>query len=225
MSFATGPSNISSEIRPIAMNENGDILCKTRFLENWMGSHSYPTISYGIAIIKKNKILEVLSKEISFEKLDEDSNNPNIGKMIDDCEKWFYTEKNIPYDILFTEEDIQLKINLKDYPIKDLSKYEINKEYTVKEFKHLYNIDLTKKKQLALLGAKSKTKEVENNPLVLQYNFGNVLFIRNGNLLDCFAEDYSTPIYFNYPKSLENLNVDYDCSEVTGLIFIKKKQK
>lgn len=224
--FATGPSYISSEIRPIAINNKGEILCKTRFQENWMGSHAYPTVSYGIAIIKKNKLDEIFSKEFQFEQIYNESIGINITEMIRLYEDWFYKDQNIPYDILFSkEEDIKHNIKLEDYHIKDLSKYEVNNKFTVKEFSQLYHIDLTKKEQLALLGAKSKTKEVENNSFILQYNFGNVLILKNGNLSHCFDEDYDTPIYFNYPKSLENLNVDYVCSEVTGLVFIKKERK
>lgn len=58
LTFATGPSYIDSIINPIAINDNGDVLCRTLYVENQMGGYGYMDQYYGLCILTKDSIIE-----------------------------------------------------------------------------------------------------------------------------------------------------------------------
>ena len=40
------------------MNEDGDVLCRTQYTENPMGSHDYTPSVYGLCVLTKGRIIE-----------------------------------------------------------------------------------------------------------------------------------------------------------------------
>ena len=55
---ATGPSSLHSEIIPVSVNDNQEVLCKTRFYMNRMGGYGPLDVEYGFCIITRDDFKE-----------------------------------------------------------------------------------------------------------------------------------------------------------------------
>ena len=64
--YATGPSYIESEIRPISVNEKGEVLCRTRFVKNPTGAQTLMDVEYGLCVLTKNRIFSLSTHTINY---------------------------------------------------------------------------------------------------------------------------------------------------------------
>ena len=65
--LATGPSYIKAGIKPISINDKGEVLCRTRFLKNPSGGHYVLDIEYGLCVLTGDTILQFPIDTVSFE--------------------------------------------------------------------------------------------------------------------------------------------------------------
>ncbi|GAA3508289.1 hypothetical protein GCM10022393_18990 [Aquimarina addita] len=213
--FTTGPSSISSKIRPISIHENGDILCRTRFTKNDMGSHSYTEIEYGYCIISKGKMIPYISKRINPHSMDYDRAIKNI-KYWDALFESCYAPENL----CKVGRMIQSKYN---FTSCNAQAYRVDKIMSISEFEKKTNIQLHKTSQTALKGASSTTYYPEKKVHVL-FDFGKVFIFKNTVSYDDSDETLYVGANFDYFNPWQNENgvlenIGYDISTINGVLI------
>ena len=209
---ATGPSYINSEIKPISINENGEILCRTRFSKNEMGAQRAMKITYGYLVITKDSIIQFSTQEI------EPDGFPDY-KTFSKLVRYWDSIFNSCYDNDKLSEIAHGIKNQYQFDLCNVSKYKINKVQKIFDFESKKQIDLTYTNQLALNGAKS-TDYFDNKNLHIMYDFGNVVIMNNIN-----NEYEETQIgadfdYFN-PWTNDNgdvENIGFEITRISGIL-------
>lgn len=213
---ATGPSYVISNINPIAISKNGEVLCRTRFIQNPTGGHYYQTIEYGMCVLTKdtilyNKVHLLVQEDISDDKDREAQYN-----------QWesFYSS---PYNSK-QKNRIEQGYNFSG---KDIPTYLRNDTLSFDSFKSRYKVNLKKTPQYSLYGGKGLFGDEcidENDSIstdlnvVIEYDFGDILLIRN-QLSDwtCYGAS------FDYENMFGGENIGFEYFNVTGVVFRKKK--
>ncbi|UAM99121.1 hypothetical protein K8354_04660 [Polaribacter litorisediminis] len=218
VSLFTGPSTINSEIRPISINEKGEVLCRTRFTKNEMGAQRSMKIEYGYCIITKDSIIEFITHELNPEAYP--INNYNAYN--NHSEYW-----NSVFESCFEKNNLCYYGNdiAKDYGFEscNIEYYKLNKIIQIEEFENIKKVNLYKNKQIALKGGRS-AKYCEEKYVNILYDFGNFVILKNKK--DSFEENLSIGADFDYynPYTNENekvINIGFDVSEVIGVLYIK----
>ena len=219
---ATGPSYIMAEIRPISINDKGEILCHTRFLKNPSGGHYEVDIEYGLCVLTNDTILQFTIDTVSFQFVSNvDVWNQNYNAY----------EKQIAYrDSIFNSDfssrssDIDYRYFEKEYGFKkaNVSRYKRNDSISVDRFKEIKKVDLRETPQKALCGAEGLCSEHEYASLRISYDFGHIVMIDNFVSYD-EGEEFNIGARFNYPNFWGNDDIGYDCQSVTGVLFIKQE--
>lgn len=211
--YATGPSYINAEIKPISVNSKGEILCRTRFEKNPMGAHDYMDVEYGLCVITKSTIKPLSSKVLSFytDSLDDDT----------------YMEYRQLYDSIFINRcfDEDVVSELKKLLLYDkygftkcnVETFKVDKVTTVSALQKLKKADILKIPQYALDGGKGYCNE--NEKMHILYDFGNVVFTFNTT----DVEGEKTGASFDYLVPLFG-GIEYECWKITGLLFLNDKK-
>lgn len=143
--FATGPSTITSEIVPIAINPAGEVLCKSRYSENSTGSHGFMPTNYGLCLVKNGGIHPIAESDIHFApSFDAADYDESFGEMEQQFKAASFT-KDDPlvedfYDDLVAEGFQE--INLKDYQLPS--------KFSIHSFNHRWDVDYVQQKQVVL---------------------------------------------------------------------------
>ncbi len=213
--FATGPSWIESKIRPISINENGEILCRTRFSKNEMGAHRAMKVTYGYCVITADTIIQFKTQEV------EPDGYPtkNLDVFNQTIEFWdsvFYSPFNIDN---LSEIGYRIK-NHYNFNSSNISSYKVDRISKIKEFEDDKNINLEAYPQKALNGA-INTDYHKGKTIHILYDFGNILILKNESTM----EDAEIDAAFNYcnPWIGENgnkQNIGYDISFINGVLII-----
>lgn len=223
----TGPSYVWSEIKPISINKNGDILCRTRYTENPSGGH-YPTsYTYGYCILTKGNIVQYISKEIRMDDFsDEDFERYNTEKALQDSifESPLNKKKIDPIGKKIIEEY--------GFSQNNVNKYKSDKIYLLDDFERERKVDLGKNPQKALNGALSNgyiKNANEETKVHILYDFGNILILENYNNNELEEDedigasfDYKNPFYSTEGADGEIHYLGFDISHVTGVIFLNR---
>jgi len=210
--FATGPSHINSEIKPISINEKGEILCRTRFSKNEIGAHKAMKITYGYLVITKDSIIQYVTQEIEPDGFADYETFLKITVYWDSIFNGCYDKDHL------SEIGHRIK-NQYHFDLCNISKYKIDKVLLKAEFENNKQIDLSNTNQLAINGAKS-TDYFNNKNIHIMYDFGNVLILKNMN-----NEYEKTQIgadfdYFNPWTDVNGdiENVGFEISEISGIL-------
>ncbi|WP_271766034.1 hypothetical protein [Aquimarina algiphila] len=207
----TGPSSIASEINPISINENGEILCKTRFTKNQMGGYSPMRVEYGFCILSKDTIIQFR------------------GKVLEDNEAYYEQLKY--WDDIFKSEINEEQLNelnkevLKNeynFSSCNANSFKVDKTMPISEFETNKKINLKDSRQKALHGA-SSTSYYDEKKVHLLYDFGHILLLNNIND-DNDEEELSLGSDFDYYNPWVNeegkeVNIGFDISLVTGVLI------
>lgn len=208
--YATGPSYIRSQFIPIAMNDRGEVLCKTRYEENGMGAHAAIRVSFGFCIITKDTLISYPGKV-----MDPDDYDYDDEKFFHDLDYW---------DKIYTSETSERRLKaivstvLKDkyhFEESNADQYMIDKFYSLKLFKEAFGIDLDQQVQHGLRNAAGKT--YQQDKVKLQYHLGDIFIFDN---YYTYEEEEGYGTYFNYPNSFYDYGEDqeYDVYYVNGYI-------
>jgi len=207
--LATGPSYINAEIRPISVNDKGEVLCRTRLVKNPIGAHDYMDVEYGFCVVTNGTINHLSSKVLSFyaDSLDGDT----------------YMRYRQLYDSIFAtvcfDKDVVSELKkLLDYEEYGFTKcnverFNVGKITSISEFEKSKKIkDILKIPQYALDGGKGYYDENEN--IHVLYEFGNIIFTEN--ISQEFKEvgarfDYVVPLFGG---------IEYEYWKITGVIFL-----
>ena len=220
--FATGPSWIVSTIKPVSVNEKGEILCRTRYEENRMGAHWPMVVSYGYCVLHNGAITEIpISMEFDPSKFPDDEINE------------FFKEK-IQLDSVFNNcsdtsylEPLKSHVNeaLLEYGFKpcNVNKYKVDKIFTKEQFEKNKKIKIADIPQKALRGATGTDypEKPQNIKIHVLYDFGKLVIVENKG-----GEEGITGADFDYynPWTDENgnkINIGFDYFAITGVFFIK----
>lgn len=207
--FATGPSFVNSRIKPISINDKGEILCITLFTKNEMGAHRGMPVEYGLCVLK--------DKQIDYYKVyqlkDED-----ISK---DYE--FYWKQYYKWDKTFERAGIKVATNWFSDEFKskysftenNVSQYKKNQTTTVKRLIKDKNIDVKTSFQLALQGEKGYfTDEEMEYEIRVVYDFGNILILNNMR-----RDETEIGVQFNYYNWLFE-EVGFEDYNIDGVLFL-----
>jgi len=213
--FATGPSWIESKIRPISINENGEILCRTRFSKNEMGAQKAMKVVYGYCVITADTIIQFKTQEIEPDGYPVQNLN-TFNQTIEFWDSIFYSPFNIDN---LSEIEYRIK-NHYNFNSSNISSYKVDRISKIKEIEDDKNITLETNPQKALNGAIS-TDYYKGKTIHILYDFGNILILRNESTM----EDAEIGAAFNYynPWIDENgneQNIGYDISFINGVLTI-----
>ena len=214
--FATGPSYVYAEMNPVSVNDNGEILCRTRFVKNDMGARWYDKIEYGLCIISNGKIIEyktkVLNNLIKDDISDEGITGEEYMKLMAHWD-WIYKT-----GLDFNNLSKQQKQICEQYGFKEnnTEKFRINKKMRFADFEKERNINLKHNRQLALKGAKSIS--YSNRRVHILYDFGNIIIFTNA-----YSENPETDAgaSFSYVNPLLG-GMEYEYYRITGALFLNQ---
>lgn len=218
VSVLTGPSTIDSEIRPISINEKGEVLCRTRFTKNEMGAQRSMKIEYGYCIVTKDSIIEFKTHELNPDAYPVNNYNAfnNHVEYWDSVFESCFKKNNLCY----YGNDIA-----KDYGFEscNIEYYKLDKIIQIEEFENIKKVNLGKNKQIALQGGRS-TKYCEEKYINILYDFGHFVILKNKII--SFEDNQSIGADFDYynPYTNENkkvINIGFEMSEINGILFIK----
>ena len=214
--LATGPSYIKAEINPISINQKGDILCKTRFESNWMGSHYYMDVNYGLCVLSNDSILEYPIFKLNMPKTeDEETNYIELNNY---WNNWFENDSSNSYNI--TEKEISL-IQKYAFNNSNLEQYKRTDTLSIKEFEHRYNIDLNNRNFKALGKAYSLpfiTEPENSENIIVTFDFGNIVMTQS----DGFDES-KVGLDFSYSFPYGENEISFDIQNVSGVLFDVKR--
>lgn len=208
---ATGPSYIESEMRPVALNDRGDILCYTRFTKNESGGGMIMPIVYGYCILTQDTIINYTMKVLEW---DEDS-SISIEAYNAERDLW----DNMYYKGSFREEYL-ISLVREEYSFTGdkLGDFKVNKTMPLLDFNKLKNIDIRNMRQKALYGAVSKNNySKQHNRINVLYDFGNIVILENN--IEESEKDCGSA--FNYINKDPYEGGIFSYSRVTGVLFIK----
>ena len=212
---STGPSTIESEITPISINKKGQILCKTRFTQNKMGSYNPMIVEYGFCILTNDSILEIKTKVLNPNKFN------NEDKYYEELKYWdkIFRGKTST-EQLYTIKNKILKNNY-NFTEVNTDQYKVDKEISIVEFEKEKKISLKEKRQKALKNAKSTTYHSKKIVHIL-YDFGTIICLKNKTDYD----DNEIGAYFDYLISWGDENgieqkIDYDITTIVGVLNLK----
>jgi hypothetical protein len=208
--YATSCSYVKSIIKPISMNEKGEILCKTWFgMNKTGGSYSYDIVKYGFCVLSSDSIHYY--KGITL---------VNNGEEID------FEENMAFWDAIFNAETAvdQLKTIVSEvlegsFGFTELNAAKFKKDAIIdhEKFQNQYGIDLNENRQESLFKGFSN-KNTFNGKVHLMYDFGGTLFIEND--MGCREADGYGEKGCDFSYSYKDRNTyGFDIDIATGLIF------
>ncbi len=225
LSMATGPSYVHSEIKPISMNEKGEILCKTRFTANEMGAYSPMGVEYGFCVISNNKIIEFKTKVIE----------PFTG--YSDTGESNYWDEVKYWDEIFNSqtsqkqlEQIQKDILKEHYHFSSINAdvFKIDSIMSINDFEKTKGVSLQNTTQKGLHNSQSE-EYYQNKKIHLLYDFGNILLFNNDNDIDNNELALEYGAHFNYPNTInthtndkgEKISLGFEINKVTGVLIVE----
>lgn len=205
--YATGPSYIFSEMRPVAINNNGDVLCYTRFERNEMGARMPMPRVYGYCILTQDTIIHYTMKVLEWDDNNFEAYETDFN-LWESIYKGSFKEK---YLTDFVREKYKFKTS-------GVGEYKINKTTSISEFNKSKSIDINKIRQKALFGGLSENNySQQNNKVHVLYDFGSIVVFQNNILED--EENYGS--VFNYVNYMFP-DIGYEENRVTGVLFIEE---
>lgn len=219
MTTFTGPSWMDSGIIPISVNKKGEILCKTRFVQNHMGGHGPQTLKYGFCVISNDSIIQFTGRVLRHSyKTDSDGSK--------------YYEQREYWDEIFRANTSQEQLNdivstiLENqytFTICNADSFKVDKLMSMAKFESEKQVNLDKNLQKSLYGAVSTDYHKEKR-VHLEYDFGKICFLENKMDYDgrpCIGADFD---YYNGWVDGEGIerNIGFDRATVTGVLFLDK---
>ena len=211
---STGPSSIESEIIPISRNQQGEVLCKTRFTKNEMGARMGMRVEYGFCIIANDTLITYRGKTLAPEGNDTEeyharlkfwdaifygeTQRRQLGKIVSEVLKGSYYFNSCNTDSFRRDQRLSLA-----------------------EFEADKGISLSSLKQEALKGVKSSSY-LDSKQVHVLYDFGSFVLMKNQRNFD----ETGIGAEFDYYNGWVNeegkeLNIGFDVSKVNGILFLK----
>lgn len=223
VSFATGPSTMSSLITPIAINDEGDVLCKHYFTENWMGAHSIMPAEISLCLVK-DETIQLIGELQRF--------------IPDPAEDWKVDAENqqlfdeLFSSIIFSKEsplvnDMYENLIQQTFRAIDLEEYCLDPKFSLISFSEKWGANYAELEQVAV-NAKAQPVILEPADLKKKINESEILYQINNQLwLSYIADDGSEYLdsyqnaYLNfYTFPFQYQDMPYDYQRVNSVIFL-----
>lgn len=209
--FATGPSYIDAQMHPVSVNDAGEVLCRTQFVENGMGAHALMLVEFGYCVIAGDSIvqfgvhvLDIFSDTDSYIAEYDKHAGIFVSRMTDT--EFAAIERK--YGYAFRENNAE--------------KCRVDKRVPLDEFA---GPDLRLIHQIALKGGRGIYPEDADGKECMvnfEYDFGRVIVLRNEIGFErSDTPGYTEGIHFDYPNFFGNEDIGFDSSTVTGIVFRK----
>ena len=215
--LATIPPYIGVAIRPVSINDKGEILCRTRILKNPSGGGYDLDIEYGLCVLTNDTILQFQINTVS------------ITQGYDVYERQSSRWDSIFYNNFEPREVIDIDYHPveKEYGFEkaNIDLYKRDDIISIDKFKEIKKVDLRKIPQKSLYEAEGVC--LESTLVHISYDFGNIIMLDNRN--NCDGEELNIGARFNYPNistfNYPDIRDDagYECYNITGVLFIKKE--
>lgn len=215
--FATGPSTITAEIVPLAMNPAGDVLCKSRYSENRMGSHSLMPTNYALCIVKEGRIQPIPESDWHFA-ADESAENyfMEYGRM----NQQFKDAKFAANDPLVA--DFYEELLAEGFQKIDVADYQLEPRFSLGSFQERWNVEYLEQVQAVLYHREKPTVYGDydlTTPFLkttLLYQINNQIWLEYEDCpmdmtVDCDQYDVITPDFY-----FADDGEDSETGEVTG---------
>jgi len=208
---ATGPSYIYSEMRPVAINDSGDVLCYTRFEDNEMGMSWPVPVTYGYRILSHGGgMTDYTIHELLWSDMDADWDDEYMDNYQEERDRWqsiFEGEFNEKYLLPSDREKY-------GFSSEGIEAYRVDCVMPLSEFR----FDLFAVTQSAVGGGFSTNDYSKHGDKIhVLYDFGHIVILQNVVHYDP-VEMESVGSSFDYVNSLFP-GSDYDVSIVTGVVF------
>ncbi len=204
--IATGPSNMFSIIKPVSVNSDGVILCKTKFQQNHLGAHRVMPVNYGWALVFPDGEI----KEYSFHYFDTDSYEDEavIFKHYEYLESLF--TKSIDWD----KPPVSLLPLIEEYGFNsnNADMFIVDKEMNLETFLTTYNLGMEDMVQKTLQNHHSI--EIGEKIHVL-YVFDKLIFLKNHL---GFLDEEKIGAEFDFYHELYGELLGYEVFDITGII-------
>lgn len=212
--FATGPSYMQALIHPISINQDGYILCRTKFMQNPMGGYNYQDYEYGFCVIGPDSIVYEEAQVVKYDFYNDDEIYMNHIAYWDSIFNSDFDNKHL--------SGIERQLNYRyDFHEANAHKYKRNDTIPIKQFiySNTFHDSIA---QYSLHGATGRF--YEGQELVeVSYDFGHIIFIMNRQNSSNY--DGHSPYIgakFSYAFNIAG-SAEYEDYYITGIIFRKKK--
>lgn len=210
--YATGPSYLWEKIKPISVNKNGEILCRTKYIINEMGSRIISDVEYGVCVLTGDSIVKRQFYTLSYEDPEEYEEYATRANYWDSI-------YNSPLDLRNQSPAEKELCKKYGFTKSNVPKYERNDTLSIKDLRIKREIDLIKNPMYALNGGRSVIDPDEDSlNVVLSYDFGNILFFEN----DYIESEDEYCITFDYQNPTAQ-NTYFEMPYITGIYYRKKK--
>lgn len=211
--IATGASHMSSIIKPVSINSDGVILCKTKFQENHLGALRVMPVNYGWALVFPDGEI----KEYSFHYFDTDSykNEAVIFKHYDYLESLF--KKSIDWD----NPPVSLLPLIEEYGFNsnNVDKYLVDKEMSLETFLATYKLSREDMVQKTLQNHHS----IETGEKIhVLYAFDKLIFLKNHV---GFLDEEKVGAEFDFYHELYDELLGYEVFDITGIVKRRQMEK
>jgi hypothetical protein len=211
-SSATTASYVHASITPIAVNEKGEILCKTRYGINRMGGgYLYDFLKFGFCVLTEDSIHYFKGKKLvnNFEQSDFEA-DVEFWDAIFDSKTSINQLETIVSDVL-NDSFVFTEVNAEKYKVDSTMNHDV--------FQANYGFNLNETRQKSLFNGMSN-KNTNNGKVHVLYNFGGAILLENNRGYE--EPDYYDPnkigCEFSYSyTSMETYGFDIDA--VTGVLF------
>lgn len=239
IALATGPSSVQSIIIPIAINEQGDVLCKSKFTKNAMGAHDFMPIQYGLFLVKDKKI--TMLEEFVLEPYS-NSTSSDVDSLIN-----IYNDYQKQFDNMqFSENAFLLNSHyesLKNSGFSQISldDYKASSDFSVLSFQNTYQQSYFSSPQYSLYLTQPFSAKWEDcinckiniskifEGVKIQYQINHQLWLIHAYNDDIQAIDdvgqaelYSYPYYDS--SSQTKIMLEYDIQTVNSIIFLPNEK-
>jgi hypothetical protein len=211
--YASGPSSIQKEIHPVSVNANGDILCRTRMIDNPEGTFIPKLMEYGYCIISSDTVITFPYKQLD---PDTKSDFEAFKQFRDHYDSVFWS--CIDADRL---NDVERMIYEKyQFKFCNADSGRVDQRFSVSDLEKLKNIHLEEFSQKSFDGSASKNWYLQNSIHIL-YDFGNILILNNvfeyeGRATGTDFGDF----YIKTDATGMKKKVDYEVRMVSGILFM-----
>ncbi len=232
--FATGPSTITAEVIPLAINPAGEVLCKSRYSENAIGSYSFMPTNYGLCIVKNGDIKPVPDSDIHFAP---DFAATDFVESFKEMEQEFAAVTFAANDLLV--EDFYDELVAAGFQKINAEDYQLAPKFSIGSFQKRWNVDYVTQEQVALYSRDVPQAYGDydlNTELLktsLRYQIHNQIWLEYEDCpadmsVDCNQYDVLTPnfYYADYGEEREEgeespAPIPYEWKQkVTSIIFL-----
>lgn len=131
---------------PIAVNEQGDVLCKHYFRENWMGAYAQMPEKFALCLVKNGEVI-LLPQEENFTpgfEVDWEQEFARSQVMNENFEALSFTPESFLLSSIYSD------LQQQGFEAIDLEKYRVTPAFSLDSFQEKWQVDYLEMPQIAI---------------------------------------------------------------------------